>query len=419
MFINGNHSTISRRGPFGGVRVRALIALLCGAMLAGLGGCGTSTNAETPAESRYSAVGIVVADTTTNPAASLTDSEQALIGNVMTDYGSDRLIIVSAGGQPRVVSPELAEFDPEEGNATGIAKRVRSNMLEIEDTLAAMGAKTPEQSTFEAIAVAADFLSSAASADKPALLLVHSNGLDSTGAMDMTTMLASHSSDEIAKAVREANTNLSLGNVALRIRGLGYVADDAPTAQKRPTAAVRSLIETIWSRVLEQFSPASLNVDRTPVSGNHPAAATGKVTPVRLPSTEIRCDGGAINYEMPSSLLFAPNSAEPNGTAKGLLGEPAAILRDNPTARVTVTGHAYADPAYGAEDYQAISESRARAVADLLRDAYGIDAGRITARGVGATQPAASADGTSAPEADRRVELTITGVRSNGSCRVA
>ncbi|WP_163196797.1 OmpA family protein [Bifidobacterium platyrrhinorum] len=396
-------------------RAKAPLAILCGAALvAGLAGCGSG--ADDAVESKYSAVAVVVADTATNPAPSLTQDEQTLVKNVMLTHGTGNLTVISAAGEPRTVRPDLVEFDPSQGNATGNTVRANSNMLDLADAMAAMHAASDEQSTLEAIAMAADFLDANADGE-PTLMIVHSNGLDTAGPLAMQRTLAANSASELADAAHRAVPGLSLDGITVRLTGLGYLADDAPKAQERPSAAVRSLIEDIWTRTLKTFGPADVEVDRTPLSGKHASGATRKVTAVELPSTSVTCTSEDVNYRLPSALLFAPDSAVPSDAAKDLLKEPAALLRDNPGATVTVTGHAYADPAYDAQDYQAISESRAAAIADVLRTGYGIDPSRITSRGVGADRPTEGSDGAAGPEAQRRVDVVVSGA-SDASCTV-
>ncbi|MBT1180777.1 OmpA family protein [Bifidobacterium sp. CP2] len=395
------------------------LAMLCAAaLLVPLAGCGTTT-ADADEGSRYSAVAIVAADTITNPAPRLTDGEERTVKDVMLSAGTDAVMLVSAGGEPAVVHPDFVEFDPSEGNPTGNNVRAKSNMLELGDAMASMHAKTAEQNTFEAVAMAADFLRARADGTRPGLLLIHSNGMDSVGQMDMTKWLATGDPDEVAMAVGKANPGLSLDGVAVRMTGTGYVADDAPSGQHRPTAAVRTLLEQVWTRTLQAFKPSDVAMDRTPLSGGHAKGATEQVTPVALPSATVTCDEQRVDYTLPSALLFEPDSATPTAAAKDELAEPARILTDAPDATATIVGHVYASPGDTEEQYQSMSQARAQAIADLLVRDYGVDASRTIVRGVGASQPA-NADDPSAPsnpEADRRVELSISGA-GNVSCTI-
>lgn len=77
----------------------------------------------------------------------------------------------------------------------------------------------------------------------------------------------------------------------------------------------------------------------------------------------------------------------------------ADFLKDNPDAKITITG--YASPEGSAEINQKLSEARAAAVADMLTKTYGIAADRISTKAGGATSDIS-------PEIERnRVAVTV------------
>jgi len=85
------------------------------------------------------------------------------------------------------------------------------------------------------------------------------------------------------------------------------------------------------------------------------------------------------------------------------LKEIGAMLKANPGLRLLIEGHT--DNVGNAASNQVLSEKRAAAVKAFLEKEYGIDAGRLEARGFGDTKPVAPNDTPEGRQANRRVEL--------------
>ena len=84
----------------------------------------------------------------------------------------------------------------------------------------------------------------------------------------------------------------------------------------------------------------------------------------------------------------------------------AGIVSGHPGLRLDVEGHT---DSVGGDDYnQRLSEQRGGAVRDYLIQ-QGMQAGSVTAKGFGKTQPAASNDTAAGRQQNRRVELVISG----------
>jgi OOP family OmpA-OmpF porin len=106
------------------------------------------------------------------------------------------------------------------------------------------------------------------------------------------------------------------------------------------------------------------------------------------------------------SLRFALNSAVVNKKYREEAARLAKFLTDNPTARVTIEGHA---DAIGEADYnQRLSERRAKALAQILMKTHKIAPERIVTAGYGETRPAASNDTAEGRAENRRVLATVT-----------
>ena len=79
------------------------------------------------------------------------------------------------------------------------------------------------------------------------------------------------------------------------------------------------------------------------------------------------------------------------------------MLKEHPDLKLAIEGHT--DNVGDAAANQKLSEKRANAVKQYLVSSYGIDAGRLTAKGLGATKPVGSNDTLEGRQNNRRVEL--------------
>jgi outer membrane protein OmpA-like peptidoglycan-associated protein len=104
------------------------------------------------------------------------------------------------------------------------------------------------------------------------------------------------------------------------------------------------------------------------------------------------------------NILFyrgTPNIIE--GSEKELY-QVAAMLKENPDMKIELHGHT--DAQGDAQLNQELSEERVRVVKEILV-AEGIDAGRISGKGYGSSQPVAPNDTEANRKLNRRVEFTI------------
>jgi outer membrane protein OmpA-like peptidoglycan-associated protein len=118
-----------------------------------------------------------------------------------------------------------------------------------------------------------------------------------------------------------------------------------------------------------------------------------------------------IRIELSADVLFDFDSAALRPEAVASLRKVAALVAAHPARPVRIDGHT---DAKGADDYnQALSERRAASVKDWLVKDGGIEASRISTRGLGESQPKAAnqkPDGSDDPDGrqqNRRVEITI------------
>jgi len=106
------------------------------------------------------------------------------------------------------------------------------------------------------------------------------------------------------------------------------------------------------------------------------------VCPPPPPPVEVR---EAVGVTVPNVVFFRFDSAVIDAAQRPAVENIAAALRANPNARVEITGHACSIGGDSAHNLR-LSERRAEAVRDALV-AAGINANRITTRGVSMRQP--------------------------------
>ena len=102
---------------------------------------------------------------------------------------------------------------------------------------------------------------------------------------------------------------------------------------------------------------------------------------------------------------FASGSAEVDNRCKAILDEVALRLRQNPQATAEITG--YSDSTGAADRIQVLSDERAANARVYLVESLGIEASRITSRGLGASDPVASDDTPEGRAQNRRIHLLL------------
>jgi outer membrane protein OmpA-like peptidoglycan-associated protein len=115
-------------------------------------------------------------------------------------------------------------------------------------------------------------------------------------------------------------------------------------------------------------------------------------------------EGVTITLE---NVNFPPNSDTLLPPEQDKLRRIAEILKKYPERDIAVTGFTARAQGYTEEDYQALSEKRARAAASFLLSQGARQADRITARGMGAGSPIGDNSTEAGRSKNRRVEITI------------
>lgn len=102
-------------------------------------------------------------------------------------------------------------------------------------------------------------------------------------------------------------------------------------------------------------------------------------------------------------IYFDTGSDRLRPESSATLKEIGTMLKEHPELKLTIEGHT--DNVGAAESNQALSDKRAAAVRQFLVDTYQVDAGRLTAKGLGQTKPVAPNDTPEGRQSNRRVEL--------------
>jgi outer membrane protein OmpA-like peptidoglycan-associated protein len=102
-------------------------------------------------------------------------------------------------------------------------------------------------------------------------------------------------------------------------------------------------------------------------------------------------------------ILFDVDKTDIKAESGKTLDEIASVLKIDRALKLEISGHT--DNTGGVEHNQKLSEGRAQAVVDALVKKYGIDAGRLQAKGYGDTKPVADNATDAGKAKNRRVEL--------------
>jgi len=126
----------------------------------------------------------------------------------------------------------------------------------------------------------------------------------------------------------------------------------------------------------------------------------------KLPGVSVAPSEQGVTITL-ENVNFPPNSDELLLGEQDKLRRIAEILKKYPDRDIAVTGFTARAPGYTEEDYQALSEKRARAAAQFLVNQGARRADQVTTRGMGAQSPIGDNSSEEGRKKNRRVEITI------------
>ncbi|KQQ07572.1 OmpA family protein [Rathayibacter sp. Leaf296] len=201
---------------------------------------------------------------------------------------------------------------------------------------------------------------------------------------------------------------LDLHGADLHVAGAGNTSEPILTANRE------------WLRDLARSLCSSWNAKGCEAIETDPAVAAPVVEglpadpiPAFPALTRTASDSGCV-FEAPASITFAGSSARLREDAASAFDAAVALMLSQPTTSAIVVGHTASTSGSTHQENLRLSTDRARAVMSILLDA-GVDPARLTAVGVGDTQPrvedldSAGAQIESAAATERRVDIVVSG----------
>jgi OmpA-OmpF porin, OOP family len=249
----------------------------------------------------------------------------------------------------------------------------------------------------------------------PAVLILHSSGLQTTGELDLTRF---GSDIDVAATIDAlpADALPDLTGKQVLFTGLGQVAGP----QEPLREPMRRAVEDLWLGVCRKFHAAECASDPSPVATAGPAS-TVPVPVVPVPAADLRVVPGPrggqdepgvpeeVEVRLPCAVLFEPNT---DVLADGAQDELRRLLPHfGPGTTATAIGHT---ATYGPRDSSIdLSRGRSRKVVDILTGLGVSPAAFTTVDGVGFDEPIVpdlDGNGKLIPEAaekNRTVVLTL------------
>ena len=205
---------------------------------------------------------------------------------------------------------------------------------------------------------------------------------------------------------RFATETLPGPNMYVNIRAFHFVTAIRPSGDI-PDEVITILASTSATSAYVQIIQAGKLVD-----GSVAVATTADLPTTSQPISPQRGVLGSLTDQLLSKghvilpdLDFATGTSDLGRGPFVSLDTLAAFLNEQPAMRVALVGHT--DSVGGLDGNITLSRKRAQSVRSRLIEAYGVDAARMDAQGMGYLAPVASNLGADGREANRRVEVII------------
>jgi outer membrane protein OmpA-like peptidoglycan-associated protein len=380
---------------------RVIVAAGCAAVTMGLAGC-----SDLPDPS--GGLAIVVGAHSNMPQPALAGESRDML--VAAAQWQSFLTVVVADGDPFVATKGSLLIEGKNGPAQEASKQ--RNRQRVEQALTDAAAKTAETDLLSALDLGARSILGAKGAHT---IVVVDSGLSTVAPLDFSQSgMLDADPAELVASLQAADELPDLWGDEIVFQGLGDTADPQPSLSR----GQRTNLIAIWTAIAEAAGAATVDVEPAPLSGES-APGLPPVTVVTLPPV-MTCTADAVTLTG-GDVAFQSGSAEFLDQAAATdVVRPIAeqLIERGATATVTGTTARVGDDV----GQVALSQQRARAVADLLID-LGVPADRLTVRGLGSDFPGYVQDHDAAGNlippaaaANRTVEIASAGVATGLVC---
>lgn len=311
-----------------------------------------------------------------------------------TCYTYGDITFVNVDGSPKVVysttipDPGIKGLSSEKKD-----ELAQSYVAQLQPILSSISADTSEVNTLKAIQLGAQSLKSANPDTTDKVLLIMDSGLSTEGYLCFQDGLLRADTDDIVKALSEAQAIPDLNGVDVRWAFCGETA----YPQEALSTGQKDKLREIWKGILMKAGAESVEFTNDFTTGI-PVESCPSVTTVKADDEDIEVaqtpDPEPIRIGIPpipkaildsASVQFVGDQAIflDEAAAREAIRVYADLLLAHPDNRVYVIG----TTASGDHDFCIrLSEARARAVADVLQD-FGVPEQQLTPMGLGCEDP--------------------------------
>lgn len=339
-------------------------------LVSSLTGCESPFSSETK-DTNTEPVNVAVVNASNSNSVSLDLTElQPEIAEVCGSSGYFSYIVCD--GDPFIVFHDAVQIESEGLSESTYMRRVNSKAAEMTDSISSAVPKTEEVDLLKAISLAAKDLSGR---ENP-VIIVYSNGLSTTGVLDMT-QLASVDQIDVTATVDKLKSSYSvpdLTNIEVQFYITETAGSQLPLSDKE-----ERMLSDLWKGIVEAgggvYTPSYYLPDNVSVLDSAPSVSPVAVSDIESDVVEVTLDD--IPEELPENFEITIDEeaiAFVAGTAE-VMDEKLARSKIAPLAETIISNNidiALIGSTATVGDAQSsvvLSEERCQTIASLLRDA--------------------------------------------------
>lgn len=302
-------------------------------------------------------------------------------------------LFVEDSGSPHVICDRTIPDVSDRGYTEAMNARVQQSIYEgLKDALNNAKPGAPESDITAALSMAVKGLRSKAVEGRENLLVFYTNGLSSSGLIDLSGLAVSRIDPEASASALADKLDLNMDNIRVIWYGIGRGSGDQPDLSAQETANLKRLYESLF-KALGAASVEFRDVNPVDAKVEFPEYPVSVVTTEEV-SSQIVCTGDTSDPDavaramqdggwLECKVSFQSDSTRfaDSQQAEAQLSSLAAYLRETPTPVCVIGTTASAG---SAEECRLFSEGRAQAVKEWLVQA-GIPGEQIETIGCGYT----------------------------------